>query len=139
MGPSGDSAKDLAIQEQTETDVGVASPVPRTRHEMDVRWGEGAWRPCRRFVIFQHRCQKWRAIVDGSIALHNDAISAAPRVHTAEPAWAAAVSRRFWHKRSVLPQKLAGSPPLFTCKVAATTRIPPAGGRGFTLKTSALM
>ena len=58
MGPSGDPAKDLAMQDQTEKEMGVASSVPRTRHEMDARWGKGAWRPHCRFVIFQHHSQK---------------------------------------------------------------------------------
>ena len=86
MGPSGDPEKDMAMQEQTEKDVGVFSSAPRTREELDEKWGKGAWRPYRRFVIFQHHNQKWRAIDDGSAALHNDAISSACRVHTAEPA-----------------------------------------------------
>ena len=77
MGPSGDPAKNAAMQEQTEKDVGTFSSAPRTRAEMDERWGRGQWRPYRRFVIFQPHNGKWRAIDDGSAALHNEAISAA--------------------------------------------------------------
>ena len=62
---------------------------------MDARHGKDLWRPYRRFVIWQHHNSKWRAIDDGTASGHNEAVSSATRVHTSEPAWAAAVARRF--------------------------------------------
>ena len=86
MGPSADSEKDRALQEQTDKDVGKFSSIPRTRAEVDRRWGKGCWRPYRRFVLWQPHSMKWRAIDDGSASLHNEAVSSATRVHMSEPA-----------------------------------------------------
>ena len=107
LGSSGDPAKDSALQEQAEKDFGKFSSHPRTRAEMDAKWGRGRWRPYRRFVIYQHHNDKWRAIDDGSAALHNGAISAASRVHTSEPVWVAEVARRLWHSRHKLASDAA--------------------------------
>ena len=85
VGPPGDPAKDLALQEETEKDIGKFSSAPRTRKAMDDKWGRGQWRLYRRFVILQRHNEKWHANDDGSIALHNVAISCAARAHTAEP------------------------------------------------------
>ena len=64
-----------------EQDMGILGPW-HSAPEMDAKFGKGAWRPLKRFAVFEAAKQKWRAIDNGRSSGHNDAVDLFERIHT---------------------------------------------------------
>lgn len=78
---SADAAMDEAAQKATEKDIekGLCSKL-MTRKQADEIFGEGKWRPIKRFTIKQGG--KYRCIDDGKFSGHNRASVSYDRMHT---------------------------------------------------------
>ncbi len=90
---SEDVDRAMMQQCQKEVDRGF-SPPPASAADLDAIYGQGRWRPLRRFVLNQG--DTFRAIDDGLFAGHNQATILRVRVHTVDVAMVASVARRYF-------------------------------------------
>ena len=104
-GPALDQGADEALYQQTLKDVDKFSSRILERDEVTEMMGTPHWRSTRRFIIYPFHNGEWRAIDDGCHSGHNGATTTTAKVHTSEPTFVAAVSRRFCRYRNRLLKK----------------------------------
>ncbi|CAE8621187.1 unnamed protein product, partial [Polarella glacialis] len=107
MGPNADPEVDWECLRQCEKDLARGGAAGFTsRAALDSKYGKGNWRPLPRFVIWQERSMKYRAIDNGRSAGHNSASSTKTRVRTAGHDLVVAVSHAVWLLRDQIAEKI---------------------------------
>ena len=73
--------------------LGILGPW-KTSEEMNEKFGEGQWRPIKRFAVWEASTNKWRAIDNGRSSGHNDAADLFERIHTTSTDMGLAVAQK---------------------------------------------